>query len=171
MHSHRRCEYEKPNPENYRRPVDLSASTASRRANAFTVDPNRESAYYAETEVASRDVYIRALSNGLRRNQGYSGARYEARGTGPLGAPTGTIYFTAEGGALINGQASAAFSGFKRAALFSIEWDRITRGWLVQLMTGDMAPAAAVANLTAAPTMADYNGLLAKLRTAGLLLA
>jgi len=138
MHNHRRCQYEKPNPENYRRPVDLSASANSRRANALAIDPNRESAYYAECEVTSRDVYLRKLSTGLRRNMGYSGARYEARGTGPNGAPTGTIYFTAEGDVPINGQPGPAmFSGFKRIALFSIEWDRLTGGWLIHLLNAD----------------------------------
>lgn len=90
-------------------------------------------------------------------------------GTGTNGAPTGTFTFNPPSGWTVNGAASAAFTGFPGAAIFMLYWEIATKNVIVRTL---VQKSAAQANSTAtdvAGVVADFNALLAKLRTAGLL--
>lgn len=77
---------------------------------------------------------------------GFSGGTALVFGTGPNGAPSGTIVFTPPTGGTINGgsvNATASFSGFIGPALFSYEHtDTAQLTWIVRPLTGFIASSA-----------------------------
>jgi hypothetical protein len=96
-------------------------------------------------------------------------------GTSAARGPTGTITFTPPSGQKLNGgavDANVTFSGFTQPAMFSLIW-LTTLGWFVapssliqmsKLSSQSDSVAADVATLKT-----DFNALLGKLRTAGLM--
>lgn len=126
-YQHTPCLYEKVDPAAWRKLSD-----------ALLLTPNFGAAYIAETGVTNRSIVIEPLNPFQRSNLGYSGGRYEARGSGPGGAPTGTITFfpLPDSGLKINGLDSVSFSNFDGAALFSFEWNPADNGYLVHLLAG-----------------------------------
>ena len=125
---HDTVRYEKADPAAYRKTSDPAQ-----------LNPNVNGTLVAETNVGPRKLNVGALSPGLRRNLGLSGARYLAHGSGPNGAPTAAITVTASDG-LASGASSAVFSGFDGPVLLSSEYDAATGKQDVQLVAGKGPP-------------------------------
>lgn len=90
-------------------------------------------------------------------------------GSGSNGQPTGTITVEPEPPSTktVNGAASITYSGLKTPLHLLITADPATGNFTCKRL--GTVPAAAMADLGAAPTQADFNTLLAKLRANGTL--
>jgi len=90
-------------------------------------------------------------------------------GTGANAAPTGTFTFNPPPDWTVNGVASAVFSGFSSPPLFMCYWDVVAKNVSV-VQTGQKIAAQADSTAADVATLKnDFNSLLAKMRTAGLM--
>lgn len=90
-------------------------------------------------------------------------------GTGSNGEPTGTVTVATEGPETVNGANSVTYSALKTPLHLVVTADPATGNFTCKRL--GTVPAAAMADLGAAPTQADFNALLAKLRANGTLAA
>jgi hypothetical protein len=88
-------------------------------------------------------------------------------GSGGNGQPTGTITVEAPAGKTVNGSASIAYTGLKTPLLLVVTADPATGNFTCKRL--GTVPAPAMEDLGAAPTQADFNALLARLRANGTL--
>ncbi len=106
---------------------------------------------------------------GQDRMFGVRSRRVIISGSGSNGEPTGTITVGPEpsSGKTVNGVASITYSGLKTPLHLVITADPATGNFTCKRL--GTVPAAAMADLSAAPTQADFNALLARLRANGTL--
>jgi len=90
-------------------------------------------------------------------------------GSGSNGQPTGTITVESDppGAKTVNGAASVTYSGLKTPLHLVVTADPATGNFTCKRL--GTVPAPAMTDLGAAPTQADFNSLLAKLRANGTL--
>jgi hypothetical protein len=90
-------------------------------------------------------------------------------GSGSNGQPTGTITVESDppGAKTVNGAASVTYSGLKTPLHLVVTADPATGNFTCRRL--GTVPAPAMTDLGAAPTQADFNALLAKLRANGTL--
>lgn len=117
--------------------------------------------------VDSFALRIAAFDPGQDRLFGVRSRRVILSGSGDNGQPTGTIVVDAPPGRTVNGSPSIRYAGLKTPLHLVITADPATGDFTCKRLGA--APAAAMADLRAAPTQADFNALLARLRANGTL--
>jgi hypothetical protein len=104
---------------------------------------------------------------GQDRMFGVRSRRVIIAGSGSNGEPTGTVTVEAAPPSrkTVNGSASIAYTGLKTPLHLVVTADPATGNFTCRRL--GILPAPAMADLTAAPTQADFNSLLARLRSNG----
>ena len=132
---------------------------------AVSIEANRPTAVFDPTDTFA--LHIAPFDVGQDRMFGVRSRRVILSGSGSNGQPTGTITVHAPAGKTVNGSASTAYSGLKTPLHLVITADPATGNFACRRL--GTVPATAMADLGAAPTQADFNNLLAKLRANGTL--
>jgi hypothetical protein len=106
---------------------------------------------------------------GQDRMFGVRSRRVIVCGSGSNGQPTGTITVESDppGAKTVNGSAAVTYSNLKTPLHLVVTADPATGNFTCRRL--GTVPAAAMTDLSAAPTQADFNALLAKLRANGTL--
>ena len=104
---------------------------------------------------------------GLNDATGGDSEIIEISGSGANNQPTGSITFAAPTGYTVNGAATAVFGSLSTPTQFKVRHD--TGGTDLKVFKTVDKQSAAVADVAAAPTQAEFNGLLAALRSAGMM--
>jgi hypothetical protein len=129
------------------------------------IEANRPTAVFDPVDTFL--LRIAPYDPGQDRMFGVRSRRVIISGSGGNGEPVGRITVAAPAGKTVNGAASIGYAGLKTPLHLVVTADPAT-GNLTCKRLGTL-PAAAMADIGAAPTQADFNNLLAKLRANGTL--
>jgi hypothetical protein len=130
-----------------------------------SIQANRPTAVFDPVDNFS--LRIGAFDVGQDRMFGVRSRRIIIAGSGDNGQPTGTIRVDAPAKKTVNGSASITYTGLKTPLHLVVTADPTTGNFTCKRL--GTVPGVAMADLGAAPTQADFNSLLAKLRANGTL--